>query len=58
MSGEPSYISTSHDENAGAYYIKLSQKEIVKTISPIGDWVNIDLDKNGQVVGIEILIEE
>ena len=52
--GELEYTS-SHDSEAGAYYIALIQHgKIAKTISPL-DFCNIDLDANGRVVGIELL---
>lgn len=43
-----------HDEEAAATYIKLSDQSQFKTIT-IGDRVMVDVDDQGEPVGIEIL---
>lgn len=47
-------MKISFDRKADASYIKLSNKEISKTIS-VSDYCNVDLDSEGKVVGIELL---
>ena len=42
------------DRQADAAYIKISGKEINKTIS-VSDYCNIDLDEEGAIVGIALL---
>lgn len=42
------------DETAGAVYITISDQQVFKT-KCFGDRVNVDVDHNGQPVGIEIL---
>ncbi len=44
----------SFDRQADAAYIKISGKEISKTI-PLSDYCNVDIDKQGAIVGIELL---
>jgi uncharacterized protein YuzE len=44
----------SFDRQADAAYIKVSSKKIAKTI-PLSDNCNIDMDKQGAIVGIELL---
>ena len=48
-------INISFDEDAEAIYLKLSENEIVQTEELKENTVLVDLDKDGQVVGIEIL---
>jgi len=47
-------VETSYDSEAKAFYIRLNQNKVERTISPIEDICNIDLDTDGQIVGIEI----
>ena len=50
-------MKVEYDKGADAAYIyfkEISEGEIVQTIS-LNDSVNIDLDKNGKTLGIEIL---
>ncbi|MCD6257066.1 DUF2283 domain-containing protein [Candidatus Aerophobetes bacterium] len=48
-------IQISYDEEAGAIYLKLSNKEIARTIEIEGNSVLLDFDKEDKVVGLEIL---
>ena len=42
------------DKIANAGYIKISNNKINKTVS-VSDYCNVDIDKDGGVVGIELL---
>ena len=48
-------IQISYDEETGAIYLKLSDKEIARTIEIEGNSVLLDFDKEDKVVGLEIL---
>jgi uncharacterized protein YuzE len=51
-------MRTEFDKEADAAYIyfkEIGSGEVAQTIS-LNDSVNVDLDKNGKVLGIEILI--
>jgi len=48
-------IQISYDEEVGAIYLKLSNKEIARTIEIEENSVLLDFDKEGKVVGLEIL---
>ena len=48
----------SHDEEAGAYYFKFTNKPITKTTEEVDDLVNIDWDAQGKVVGVELLTQK
>ena len=48
-------IQISYDEETGAIYLKLSDKEIARTIEIEENNVLLDFDKEGKVVGLEIL---
>jgi len=43
-----------YDKEVDALYIRLQEKHVKRTVE-IEDGINIDLDKNGKLVGIEIL---
>lgn len=43
-----------YDKNAEALYIFLKMGDVEKTVTP-HDKVLFDLDKNGEIIGIEIL---
>ena len=43
-----------YDKEVDALYIRLQEKKISKT-KEIEDGLNIDLDENGKLIGIEIL---
>lgn len=50
-------IKVTFDEEADAAYIyfkEIDSKEVVKTIS-LNESINIDLDSEGQILGIEVL---
>jgi len=50
-------MRTEFDKEANAAYVyfkDISEGEVAETIS-LNDSVNVDLDKNGKVLGIEIL---
>ena len=47
-------MKVSFDRKANACYMKLSKKKINKTV-PVSDYCNVDVDKDGAVVGIELL---
>lgn len=42
------------DEQAGAAYLCLTNKDVVQTIAET-EWLNVDLDSSGDAVGVEIL---
>lgn len=51
-------IST--DLDTGAVYVQTREGDVVRTVTAhadddMGDYVNIDLDSSGRVVGVEIL---
>lgn len=46
--------SIEYDIDANAFYVRLSDEKIVKTI-PHGKDNFIDIDKNGKIVGLEVL---
>ncbi len=48
-------IQISHDEEVGTLYLKLSENEIARTIEIEENAVLLDLDKSGDVVGVELL---
>ena len=43
-----------YDKEVDALYIRLQEKHVNRTVE-IEDGINIDLDKNGKLIGIEIL---
>jgi len=43
-----------YDKEADAIYICLQDKEVAKTVE-ISDSVNVDLDENGDFIGIEVI---
>ena len=43
------------DRSADASYIRLSEREIDKTVA-VSDYCNVDLDREGKVIGIELLL--
>jgi uncharacterized protein YuzE len=43
-----------YDREADAVYIYLQEKEVAKTVS-FGEGLNIDLDEEGKLIGIEVL---
>jgi len=47
-------VSITYDKDANAFYIKLSDKKIVKTI-PSGNDKFVDVDERGEIVGFEVL---
>ena len=51
---EEAKMKVTFDRKADASYIKLSNKEITKTAS-VSDYCNVDLDKEGRVIGVELL---
>ena len=47
-------MKITYDKVAGAMYIYFKKGKIVKTL-PINQYINIDLDKNEKIVGVELL---
>ncbi len=47
-------VSIIYDKDANAFYIKISDKKIVKTI-PSGNDKFVDVDDRGEIVGFEVL---
>ena len=47
-------VSITFDKDANAFYIKISDKKIVKTI-PSGNDTFVDVDERGEIVGLEVL---
>ena len=47
-------VSITFDKDANAFYIKISDKKTLKTI-PSGNDMFADVDKRGEIVGLEIL---
>jgi len=52
--GEVKFI---YDKKANASYAKISNKKIKKTKSIAPYMVNVDLDENYEIVGIELLFK-
>ncbi len=48
-------INISYDEKIGVIYIKLSDKDVDRTIEIEDNRILIDVDKEGHIVGLEIL---
>lgn len=49
----------SYDEDAGAAYVKLSDEPVARTLTDwLAEGVNLDIDGNGDAVGIEFLDAE
>ncbi len=46
--------SVEYDKEANAFYFRLSNNKVVKTI-PYGNDKFIDIDKDGKIVGMEVL---
>jgi len=46
--------SIEYDKDANAFYVRLSTNKVTKTI-PYGSDNFIDVDKDGKIVGIEVL---
>ena len=55
---EKPQLVKSHDSEAGVYYFKFTDKPVAKTTEEVEDFVNIDWDEQGQVVGVEILMHD
>ena len=49
------YPHTSYDEQNGLAYVALSGNEIAKSIESDDELFVLDLDQNGEIVGIEVL---
>jgi uncharacterized protein YuzE len=47
-------MKINYDKAADAIYFVIKKAKIAKTF-PVNECVNIDLDKNGEAVGIELL---
>lgn len=47
-----------YDPQADALYIRFRQKAAVRSTERIDDAMNIDLDENGDIVGLEVLHPE
>lgn len=47
-------MKTTYDPDADAVYVKLKEGEVEKTI-PVDENVMLDLNKTGDILGIEIL---
>jgi hypothetical protein len=43
-----------HDRAANMGYLKLSDQEVYET--KVGDYVNVDIDKDGNVIGVEVFL--
>ena len=43
-----------YDKEVNAVYIYLQQKEVAKTIE-LSETVNVDLDEEGKLIGVEVL---
>ena len=43
-----------YDNQVDAIYIRLQEKQVTRTIE-IEDGLNIDLDENGKLIGLEVL---
>ncbi len=43
-----------YDKEVDALYIRLQEKYVAKTLE-IQDGINIDIDENGKLVGLEVL---
>jgi len=48
-------VSVEYDPEANAIYIRIKKGE-VEVSEPLSDDIIVDLDKNGEVLGIEILL--
>jgi len=48
-------VSVEYDPEANAIYIRIKKGE-VETSEPLSDDIIVDLDQNGEVLGIEILL--
>jgi uncharacterized protein YuzE len=50
-------IDTRYDEAADACYVTFSRQKIVKTVEVLKGWpmILMDVDKQGRVVGVELL---
>jgi len=48
-------VSVEYDPEANAIYIRIKKGE-VETSEPLSDDIIVDLDENGEVLGIEILL--
>lgn len=46
--------SIEYDKEANAFYFRISANKVIKTI-PCGNDKFIDIDKDGQIVGIEVI---
>ncbi len=51
------HVKIEHDRYAKALYIRLQEKERVRTLE-INENLNLDIDEKGNLVGIEILNPE
>ena len=56
IEAEPGLPSTpfTYDGNVNALYYRLTTAEVARTIA-IGDRVNVDVDADGEAIGIEVL---
>jgi uncharacterized protein YuzE len=43
-----------YDNQADAIYIRLQEKQVTRTVE-VEDGLNIDLDENGKLIGLEVL---
>ena len=43
-----------YDNQVDAIYIRLQEKQVTRTVE-IEDGLNIDLDENGKLIGLEVL---
>jgi uncharacterized protein YuzE len=48
-------VSVEFDSEVNAMYIRLKKGKVDRS-EPIADNVNVDVDKNGEAIGIEILL--
>jgi uncharacterized protein YuzE len=54
MSIHPGEVDVTKDPDTGAVYVKVSRERVARTW-PRGRDINIDVDIDGNVVGVEIL---
>lgn len=47
-------MKINYDKIADAIYFAIKKGKIVKTL-PVSECLNIDLDKNGEAIGVELL---
>lgn len=49
-------LAVNYDRLARCAYFTFSENEIARTIQHVPDMINIDVDREGQLVGIEFII--